>query len=391
MLLGMSACVLVLSALLAGTAYAQTLATTHDAKYDWEGNVLVLNFTEGINRFMVDMSEITIADEPCAITLTHDEYGAVSRGSLSFTIHLTEAHRSEISKMREPVVRVHPGAFTTLEGMELAPSGISLSITGDVPEDAAPCLITYGFNEPLLRVHARNYTQTQQAIHAGFDAWAELNPGLAFAEVEDDPLIWISWEEYQPGHVGLACLDCLSHGASMDIILYSYNCRSERIYYMPNNIRNTIAHEFGHILGLEHHVNQTHLMYGSDYVVDPFPTLGYTIPEELPEGFRGEQEMIDRYLELGGILNETEAALIELDRDIERYADRYAVERSDNAIFFETGGQVGRYNGMIKEYNALVDKYNTILDDYNEQVDELNCMYESVPPESTPAVTPPTQ
>ena len=389
MLLGMGACVLALSTLLAGTAYAQIMATTHDAKYDWDDNALVLNFTGEINRFVVDMSEITIADEPCAITLTHDEYGAASRDNLSFTIHLTEAHRSEISKMREPVVRVHPGAFTTLEGTTLAPSDVPLSVAGDVPDDAAPCVITYGFNEPLLRVYARNYTLTQQAIQAGFDAWAELNPGLAFAEAEDDPLIWISWEEYHPGHVGRACLDCLSRGASMDIILYSYNCRSERAYYMPNNIRNTIAHEFGHILGLEHHINQTHLMYGSEYVVDPFPTLGYTVPEELPEGFIGEQEMLDRYWELGGILNETEAALIELDRDIERYADRYAVKRSGDTIFFETDGQVGRYNGMIREYNTLIDEYNTIINDINEQADELNCMYESVPPGSTPAATPP--
>ena len=153
-------------------------------------------------------------------------------------------------------------------------------------------------------MHARNYTLTLWAIQACFDAWTELNPGLVFAEVEDDPLIWISWEEYHPGHIGRACVDCLSGGASMGTILYGYNCRSERIYYMPNNIRSTIAHEFCHVLGLEHHADPEHLVYGSDYVVDPFPTLGYTVPEQLPEGFIGEQEMLDRHWELGGILNE---------------------------------------------------------------------------------------
>lgn len=390
MLFGMGACILALSVLvLVGTAYAQTLATTHDAEYDWDGNALVLNFTGEINRFRVDMAEITIADEPCAVTLTHEEYGAASRDSLSFTIHLNEAHRSEISKMREPIVRVHPGAFTTLDGTMLAPSDVPLNVTGNVPDATAPCVITYGFNDPLLRVHARNYTQTLQAIQDGFDAWSRLNPGLAFAEVEDGPLIWVSWKEYHSEHIGLACKDCLSRGAFMDIILYSYNCRSERVYYMPNNIRNTIAHEFGHILGLEHHTNQTHLMYGPDYAVDPFLTLGYTIPEELPGGLIGERELLDRYWELNGILNKTEAALVELDADIERYADRHAVKRSGGAIYFETDGQVNRYNGMIKEYNTLVDTYNTNLDESNGLAEELNCMNEPVPPGSAPAATPP--
>lgn len=377
--LGIVAGVLASSTLLvsAGTAYAQT---TSYAEYDWDGNALVLNFTEKISRFMVDMTEITVADEPCAINLTHEEYGAASRDSLSFTIRPTEAHRSEISKMREPVVWVHQGAFTTLNGTELAPSDVPLNVTGSIPVDTAPCVITYGFNDPLLRVHARNYTQMLQAIQDGFDAWAELNPGLAFAEVKRNPLIWVSWEEYQPGHVGRACLDCLSRGASMDIILYGYNCRSERIYYMPNNIRNTIAHEFGHILGLEHHANKTHLMYGSDYVVDPFPTLGYTVPEELPEGFVGEREMVDRYWELNGILNDTADALIELGGDIERYADRYSTERSGNTVYFETGGRASHYNGLIEEYNALVNEYNAVLEEHDRLAAELNCMYESAPP-----------
>ena len=93
-----------------------------------------MNFTEGINLFKVDMAEITIADEPCAITLIHEEYGTASRDSLSFTIRLTEVHRSEISKMREPLVRVHPGAFTTLDGMALTPSDVPLNVTGNIPD-----------------------------------------------------------------------------------------------------------------------------------------------------------------------------------------------------------------------------------------------------------------
>ena len=96
-----------------------------------------------------------------------------------------------------------------------------------------PRVITYGFNDPLLRAYARNYTRTLQAIQDGFGAWAELNPGLTFARMGDNPLIRINREEYDPGHAGRACLDCLSRGASVDVILYNCNCRSGRICQSP--------------------------------------------------------------------------------------------------------------------------------------------------------------
>ena len=82
-----------------------------------------------------------------------------------------------------------------------------------------------------------------QAIQDGFGAWAELNPGLTFARMGDNPLIRINREEYDPGHAGRACLDCLSRGASVDVILYNCNCRSGRIYHVPNSTRNTMAPE----------------------------------------------------------------------------------------------------------------------------------------------------
>ncbi len=113
-----------------------------------------------------------------------------------------------------------------------------------------------------------------------------------------------------------ACLDCLSRGASVDVIPYSCNCRSGRIYHVPNSTRNTMAHELGHIPELGHHTNQTHLMYGSNYAEDPFRTRGCIVPELLPDGFIGEQNMTDRYWELSSPLNETNDAPGELRGDI---------------------------------------------------------------------------
>ena len=85
---------------------------------------------------------------------------------------------------------------------------------------------------------------------------------------------------------------------------------------VPNGTRNTMAHELGHIPELEHHTNQTHLMYGSNYAEDPFRTRGCIVPELLPDGFIGEQNTTDRYWELSFPLNETNDAPGELRGDM---------------------------------------------------------------------------
>lgn len=203
-----------------GTVYAQTpdnIIIMHDAQYSWDDNALILNFTEKINQFMVDMDKISIADGPCAIRLTWEEYGIASQDRMSFSIELSEAHRSELAKMDAPVVVTHGGAFAARgDGVLLAPSSIPLTVKGNATDGpATSCVITYGFNDALLRVYARNYTETLQAIHGGFDAWVELNPNLQFAMVEADPVIQVNWVEFNPDHIGLACVDCIGYGSYM--------------------------------------------------------------------------------------------------------------------------------------------------------------------------------
>lgn len=362
---------------LAGTAYAQA-ATLDGARYDPNDNVLTLNFTGRINPFTVDMTKITVADASCTLTFTWQEYDRPGQDRLSITINPNEAHRETLAKMNQPAVRVSEGAFIALEdGIALGPAAVWLEVAGTTRGDSAPCVITYGFNSLLLDVYATNSAETMQAIHGGFEVWTELNPEFEFARTDDpSPFIWINLDEYHHTHVGLACVDCLTNGAEIDITLYDYDCRNARVPYTPEYIRLVMAHEFGHIIGLGHHTNKTHLMYGfeDESALDPFPTLGYAIPDITYEWrLVGERELVEELRSVNATIREAEAAY-------DRFFDRYGDRRSDG-VYFETQNQVNKAKRLQKEYNNLIDEYNGV-------VGELNCMRDIPPPGATIKVCP---
>ena len=369
------------------TTPAQPIEDTFisQASYDHDTNRLILNLTQKFNPFLVDMTKISIEDEPCAITLTWQEYDAHAPDRLAIIIKPNDLHRETLAKMDQPAVRAFEGAFVSPDdGKDLGWAGAWLEVTGDAPGDRTPCAITYGFNDPLLRVYAVNYTEMLQAVRDGFNVWSDLNPHLSFVQVEQNPLIRVNWIEYTPDHIGLACLDCLIYGASMDVSLYDYNCRGERIHREPDYVRNIIAHELGHILGLEHHGNKTHLMYGPEHIQDPYQTLGYAIPDRLlPERFIGERAMWGQLTEFNLTLAQIESDLDELGAAIDRFRDRNASRIDGDTVYFNTQSEVNQYSRMINKYNGLVEEHNALLNEYIGVAGEINCMYEP-PPSARP-------
>lgn len=356
-----------------GTAYAQ------EAEYDWDSNILTLNFTDKLNPFLNDITAIHIYDESCVTYLTSAEFLGLGPDWLVATFNLTEVNRQALASMGRPMLWIPEDTFSWLDGEPLGALDIPLAATG-AAHDQPLCPITYGFSESIMRAYSYNYTETVLAIQEGFSAWSEINPNLTFARTDAEPTIEIYPTDYSEEHVGLACIDCLLDLAYMDIILYSYDCNGARVYYTPDSIRNTVAHELGHILGLEHHEDGNHLMHGDEYMQHPFLTLGYAIPELLPEWLIGEEELDAELTMLDGVLNQTEAELAEMWMDLDRFANNHTVERgSDGTIYFDTQSRVNQYNRMIGEYNDLVDDYNLMIGEYNDLTEEYNCLLNVAP------------
>lgn len=155
----------------------------------------------------------------------------------------------------------------------------------DVDEIPGAWLLTFDDRDAVL-----------QSIESGFNAWSKDNP-LEFhhstqASVCGYPHISVTSDAYDDARaIGMAHIDSL-----YDDPIISLN---EKWLFTPPLLRQTTSHEFGHVLGLEHHFEDPlHLMWPiyhgtwlatvcPDTWVDkdgtittsPYNTLGFEIPK----------------------------------------------------------------------------------------------------------------
>ena len=146
--------------------------------------------------------------------------------------------------------------------------------------------------------------------------WENSNPELEFELTDERGEIRIVWEKYMGEHAGQIT------GGLMEIELGSYDCRGNWQQYSSNMIADTIAHEIGHYLGLEHHTNDSHLMYGDDeFTQIVFDDLGYNIPNP----------------------NSKYMTWIEWEK-LEQQLERY-----------DSSNNVNAYNRIVEEMNCIAD------------------------------------
>ena len=202
-------------------------------------------------------------------------------------------------------------------------------------------------------------------VYNGLIDWSQLNPKLVFSEISTGtPDIQISWINYSGTHSGAGCLDCLRYGATIDIALGQPDCNGQFVQYDKDMITETIAHEFGHNLGLEHNADESHLMWSDNRVQIPYDTLGYNIPKLTLGTFVGYKELDDKY---GLLSKEIEVLGKELDLLNAKYNQFPEQSRSEEE--YQRAMQV--YN----ELNLTIDNYNKKVNQLNQLADKMNCFF----------------
>lgn len=142
----------------------------------------------------------------------------------------------------------------------------------------AEMLSDLGYDQAFIDRHIQ---MMASAVRDGLQEWSELNPGIMFEEVTDgEPDLIVTWIDGSVFGGGFACLRCVDGNAHMSLsFVDAFAIDGVRALHGHQLIKKITMHEFGHILGLLHHADKNHLMWGEDdYLQDPYNRHGYNIP-----------------------------------------------------------------------------------------------------------------
>ena len=228
----------------------------------------------------------------------------------------------------------------------------------------------------------------QEAIRAAVSTWSDDNPGLEFVEVPHDEFyhVKITWQKYpiefNQTESGTALGIATSMYNAPDEILISIgsdDCDDTYLKSDQDSLANTIAHEWGHILGLGHHEDEDHLMYseGAFDAQKNFVDQGLNIPKVRDGGYGNWAELERRLVGLNGTWAEWDSTWTEYDKEnaaLQQQLDQYPDQMS-NSAYEEYSKIYDRQTAIIDMTNELVDEMNELVDEMDEIADRQNCIY----------------
>ena len=218
----------------------------------------------------------------------------------------------------------------------------------------------------------------QNAVDNAFMSWDEKNDNLVFEKTNTLSDIQIKWQTVAShNHAGLATYSEKYKGI-ITIGLGKFDCKNNFVQYDNNLLHQTIMHEIGHILGLGHHPEETHLMYGFEGIdLKSIDNFEYDIPEYRDGFFEGYIQLENNY----DILNSKLDHISDEIEELEKQESILITEYEKTILKFENDIQhIAQVNLMEQELaqlnykiNSIYDEYNTIVYGMNEIVDKMSC------------------
>jgi len=236
----------------------------------------------------------------------------------------------------------------------------------EVSKSSSVTKITYGYESLPSSI---NQQIVFLALENALRNWELANTKLDFElATNKNPDILIKWQMYSNyTHDGFAEIAFINDKRVYDkgTIYASFgtdNCKRQYIQHDTDRMTNILMHEIGHVLGLEHHVDEVHLMFGEDATSRTFDNMGYLIPKRMNDYFVGQGELADKVDFLGMELDSMIISLEQLEQEYKKYEGRQLPSSE-----YETAQK------LYDEIENLVSEINLKVTEHNGLVEELNC------------------